>query len=299
MSSSSSLVVIEPVVAKVKVKSSPGGSRGIGDILPELPPLPREEDLFTPTTTERQLTIRKVDLRVSVNMLMCKMSKEEEKCRVEVDKMSVELELSKDKVYLICNVLEGLRLMKMKGRNVYEWQGRAMLIPTMMMLRKMAEKEDVMGQLMMVRKLVEKGGANVKRAAEAGDSSKETEKLNVVMTTQKVLMMFLASQDSHIISLEEMLILTRGSDLSKLKKRMAKKRIDDICKILAGIGLLEVQAQDDENSFKYVGPEVPKIAIVDSNEKVEGQVIEDITGEMLEEVTAVQNILEDGMEVVD
>ena len=298
MSSSSSLVVIEPVVAKVKVKSSPGGSRGIGDILPELPPLPREEDLFTPPT-ERELNNSKVDLRVSVNMLMCKMSKEEEKSRVEVDKMSVELELSKDKVYLICNVLEGLRLMKMKGRNVYEWQGRAMLIPTMMMLRKMAEKEDVMGQLMMARKLVEKGGANVKRAAEAGDSSKETEKLNVVMTTQKVLMMFLASQESQIISLEEMLILTRGSDLSKLKKRMAKKRIDDICKILAGIGLLEVEAQYDENSFKYVGPEVPKIAIVDSNEKVEGQVIEDITGEMLEEVTAVQNILEDGMEVVD
>ena len=153
-----------------------------------------------------------------------------------------------------------------------------------------------MGQLMMARKLVDKSGANVKRAAEAVSSIKETEKLNVVMTTQKV---FLASQDSHIITLEEMLILTRGSDLSKLKKRMAKKRIDDICKILAGIGLLEVEAQDDENSFKYVGPEVPKIAIVDSNEKVEGQVIEDITGEMLEEVTAVQNILEDGMEVVD
>jgi len=298
MSSSSSLVVIEPVVAKVKVKSSPGGSRGIGDILPELPPLPREEDLFT-APTERELNNSKVDLRVSVNMLMCKMSKEEEKSRVEVDKMSVELELSKDKVYIICNVLEGLRLMKMKGRNVYEWQGRAMLIPTMMMLRKMAEKEDVMGQLMMARKLVDKSGANVKRAAEAVGSSKETEKLNVVMTTQKVLMMFLASQDSHIISLEEMLILTRGSDLSKLKRRMAKKRIDDICKILAGIGLLEVEAQYDENSFKYVGPEVPKIAIVDSNEKVEGQVIEDITGEMLEEVTAVQNILEDGMEVVD
>ena len=156
-----------------------------------------------------------------------------------------------------------------------------------------------MGQLMMARKLVEKGGANVKRAAEAGDSSKETEKLNVVMTTQKVLMMFLASQESQIISLEEMLILIHGSDLTKLKRRMSKKRIDDICKILAGIGLLEVEAQDDENSFKYVGPEVPKIAIVDSNEKVEGQVIEDITGEMLEEVTAVQNILEDGMEVVD
>jgi len=48
MSSSTSLVVIQPVVAKVKVKSSPGGSRGMGDILPELPPLPREEELFTP-----------------------------------------------------------------------------------------------------------------------------------------------------------------------------------------------------------------------------------------------------------
>ena len=211
---------------------------------------------------------------------------------VEVDKMSMDLDISKDKLYTICNVLEGLRLMKMKGRNVYEWQGSEMLIPTMMMLKKMAEKEDMMGQLIMARKLVARSTMNDKQDAE---------KLNVVMTTQKVMMMFLVDQESTIISLDEMSIVIHGGDLTKLKRRLSIKRLNDICKILTGVGLLEleIESQDDENLYKYMGPEVPKIAIVESNEKVEGKMIEDVTGEMMEEITAVDNILKDGMEVVD
>jgi len=293
MSSSTSLVIIEPVVAKVKTKSSPGGSRGMGDILPKLPPLPREEDLFTPPREREKM--KKVDLRVMVNMLRSKISKEG-KLMVEVDKMSMDLDISKDKMYIICNVLEGLRLMKMKGRNVYEWQGNEMLIPTLMMLKKMAEKENTMGQLLMARKFIAKSTVNNNIASNT--TCKEVEKLNVVMTTQKVMMMFLVAQETNVISLEEMSVVIQGSDLTKLKRKISIKRFDDICRILAGVELLEVE-EDDENLYKYIGPEVPKIAIVDSNEKVEGKMIEDVTGEMMEEITAVENILEDGMEVVD
>jgi len=266
----------------------------MGDILPELPPLPREEELFTPPREREKM--KKVDLRVMVDMLRSKISKEG-KLMVEVDKMSMELDISKDKMYIICNVLEGLRLMKMKGRNVYEWQGNEMLIPTLMMLKKMAEKENTMGQLLKARKFVAKGTVNDNLASNT--TCKEVEKLNVVMTTQKVMMMFLVAKETNVISLDEMSVVIHGSDLTKLKRKMSIKRFDDICKILAGVGLLEVEEQDDENLYIYIGPEVPKIAIVDSNEKVEGKIIEDVTGEMMEEITAVENILEDGMEVVD
>jgi len=266
----------------------------MGDILPKLPPLPREEDLFTPPREREKM--KKVDLRVMVNMLRSKISKEG-KLMVEVDKMSMDLDISKDKMYIICNVLEGLRLMKMKGRNVYEWQGNEMLIPTLMMLKKMAEKENTMGQLLMARKFIAKSTVNNNIASNT--TCKEVEKLNVVMTTQKVMMMFLVAQETNVISLEEMSVVIQGSDLTKLKRKMSIKRFDDICKILAGVELLEAEEQDDENLYKYIGPEVPKIAIVDSNEKVEGKMIEDVTGEMMEEITAVENILEDGMEVVD
>jgi len=295
MSSSTSLVVIEPVVAKVKVKSSPGGSRGMGDILPELPPLPREEELFTPPR-EREVT-RKVDMRVTVKMLMMMMSREG-KSRVEVDKMSMLLDISKDKMYLICNVLEGLRLMLMKGRNVYEWQGKALLIPTMMMLKKMAEKEDIMGQLVMASKLVANSGEYDQQHPAACSRIKEPEKLNVVMTTQKVMMMFLVTEEPNILPLDEMSIIIHGTDLTKLKRAMSIRRLNDICKILAGVGLVEVELQDDENSYKYIGPEVPKLAIVNSNEDLEEKMVDEIPDEMLEEITAVENILEDEKEVV-
>jgi len=295
MSSSTSLVVIEPVVAKVKVKSSPGGSRGMGDILPELPPLPREEELFTPPR-EREVT-RKVDMRVTVKMLMMMMSREG-KSRVEVDKMSMLLDISKDKMYLICNVLEGLRLMLMKGRNVYEWQGKALLIPTMMMLKKMAEKEDIMGQLVMASKLVANSGEYDQQPPAACSRIKEPEKLNVVMTTQKVMMMFLVTEEPNILPLDEMSIIIHGTDLTKLKRAMSIRRLNDICKILAGVGLVEVELQDDENSYKYIGPEVPKLAIVNSNEDLEEKMVDEIPDEMLEEITAVENILEDEKEVV-
>jgi len=263
----------------------------MGDILPELPPLPREEELFTPPR-EREMA-RKVDLKVTVKMLISR----EGESRVEVDKLSLELDISKDKIYLICNVLEGLRMVKMNRRNVYDWQGKSMLMPTMMMLKRMAEKEDMIGQLFMACKLVANSGVNEQQHT-ASSRIKETDKLNVVMTTQKVMMMFLVIQEPKIISLDEMSIVIHGTDLSKVKRAMSIKRLKDICNILSGVGLLEVELQEDENLYKYIGPEIPKLAIVDTNEDLEEKTAEEIPDEMLEEMTAVENILEDEKEAV-
>ena len=188
--------------------------------------------------------------------------------------------------------------MKMKGRNVYEWQGKALLIPTMMMLKKMAEKEDIMGQLVMASKLVANSDEYDQQPPAACSRIKEPEKLNVVMTAQKVMMMFLVTEEPNILPLDEMSIIIYGTDLTKLKRAMSIRRLNDICKILAGVGLVEVELQDDENSYKYIGPEVPKLAIVNSNEDLGEKMVDEIPDEMLEEITAVENILEDEKEVI-
>jgi len=276
----------------------------MADVLPELPPLPREEDLFTPPRGREAM--RKIDLRLSVNLLMSKMPKEGEAI-VEVSKMAEELEIAKDKMYLVCNVLEGLRLMKMKGRNVYKWQGRTMLLPSMMMLKKMAEKKDMIGQVLLARRLiVNKSTDENEKSAGSNDSSNEIEKCNVVMTSQKVIMMFLVvtELDTDTVSLEEVSVLIHGPSLTSIKRKVSMKRLLDICKVLTGVGILAVvPMKDDDNVgdyFRYIGPEVPKITIVDSNSEELGEnVIEEVTGEMMEEIKAVENILEDGREIFE
>jgi len=262
----SPLMVIEPVLPKVKKSSppGPGGSRGKGHILPELPPLPREEELFSPP---REMA-RKVDMKMLAYKLMAKMP--EGGMVVEVDKMAMVLELSKEKLYIICNVLEGLRLMIMRGRNVYEWQGRAKLIPTLVMLREMAAKEDMKGQLVLARKEVTQGYTE----GEKGDNAREKpDKLNVVMTSQKLMMMFLILQKSETLNLVEASFIIHGPGLTGAKRRVSLKRLEDICKILSAVELLEEvtvkNGGDQSMAFKYDGPVFPQKAPIDTVEDEE------------------------------
>ena len=145
-------LVIEPVLVKARKDLSGGSKRGKGDIVPELPPLPLESDLFTPPVGERN--VRKADLKVLAEAVM-PMKPMEGKYVVEVDKMARVLETRKDKVFAICNVMEGLRLMERQRMNVYMWQGRTALISTLIMLKQMAEKEDMMGQVSSVRNFLD------------------------------------------------------------------------------------------------------------------------------------------------
>ena len=68
MASSSTVVVIEPVLMKGKKDLSGVRKRGKGDIVPEFPPLPLESDLFTPPVGERN--VRKADLKVLAEAVM-------------------------------------------------------------------------------------------------------------------------------------------------------------------------------------------------------------------------------------
>ena len=92
--------------------------------------------------------MRKADLKVLAEAVLSMMPMEGQLV-VEVDKMARVLEARKDEVFAVCNVMEGLRLMLRQSMTVYVWQGRKALMSTLMMLKQMAEKEDMMGQLSM------------------------------------------------------------------------------------------------------------------------------------------------------
>ena len=214
---------------------------------------------------------------------MNKMAKQGE-CVVEVDQMALLLEIRKDKMYDICNALEGLRLMYRKGRNVYKWQGWRMMLPTLMMLKKMAEKEDMLGQLSLARRLITED--KMEEIIIVTTARKEPElKYNVVMMTQKLLMIFLVLQHPRILSLAEASVIIHGQVLTEAKRKANLQRLDGISKILEGVGLLvKVIMEDDYKnniSYQYRGPEV---TIMNTQDDVE----------MVEEVAAVRNLLDDG-----
>ena len=194
------------------------------------------------------------------------------------------LEIRKDKMYDICNALEGLRLMYRKGRNVYKWQGWRMMLPTLMMLKKMAEKEDMLGQLSLARRLITED--KMEEIIIVTTARKEPElKYNVVMMTQKLLMIFLVLQHPRILSLAEASVIIHGQVLTEAKRKANLQRLDGISKILEGVGLVvKVMKEDDDKnniSYQYRGPEV---TIMNTQDDVE----------MVEEVAAVRNLLDDG-----
>ena len=246
-STSSTVMVIEPVVDTRQ-------KMGKRNILSELPPLPLEEDLFTQHHSRKES--RRVDMQVHVFM---DMMPREEKYLVEVDKMSRVLDITKDKMREILNVLEGLRLVEREVITVYRWQGRMVLLPALMMLKQMAEKEDMMGQLSLARGLLTQSSEGKNQKGKAWKIPEA--KYNLVMMTQKVMMMFLTLPSPRILSLAEASIIIHGSFLTDVKRKASIQRLNSISKVMVGVGLLAIMNQEEyikDMSYQYVGPEVPQ-----------------------------------------
>jgi len=287
--SSNTVVVIEPVLRKAKKDLSGGKVRGKGDFLPELPPLPLESDLFTPPVDK--MNVRKADLKVLAEAVMSMMPVEE-KFMVEVDKMARVLETTKDKVYAVCNVMEGLRLMERQSMNVYMWQGRTALMSTLMLLKQMAEKEDMMSQLSMVKNFLNQDNmGELQEVTKANESSGY--KYNLVMMSQKLMMMFLTLPKASPLLLLEASIIIHGPVLADIKRKASIHRLGDIAKILESVGLVaEVVKKKGERkkniSYLYVGQEVPQLlSLINTQSK-------DV--EMVEDQVAVRDIVEDDKE---
>ena len=168
--------------------------------------------------------VSKTDLKVLAEAVMSMMPMEG-KFVVEVDKMARVLETKKDKVFAICNVREGLRLMERQSMNMYMWQGRTVLMSTLMMLKQMGEKEDMMGQLSLVRNFI---NLNIIGELQRVIQAKES---------QKLMMMFLTLPQSMSLLLEASIIID-GPVLMNAKRKYSMQRLEDIAKIIASVGLV-------------------------------------------------------------
>eukprot|EP00092_Neocalanus_flemingeri_P098968 GFUD01126237.1.p1 GENE.GFUD01126237.1~~GFUD01126237.1.p1 ORF type:complete len:350 (+),score=139.28 GFUD01126237.1:68-1051(+) len=250
----------------------------------ELPPLPLEMELFTPLVDRGNR--REKSIKLLGEKLLAMMPKEGT-LEVEVDKMARKLKTGIQRVYNICNVLEGLSLMKRQGRNVWKWQGREGLLPTMMLLKQMSEQQDMKGQVDMARKVL------AKELPEDSISNKAIKKYNLVMMTQKMMMMFLVLPQPRTLPLTVASIIIHGPGLS----RASLQRLGDIGMILQSVGLLakvRVKKEGDIKgtiAYQYVGLNIPTMPILN---------IESKDAEMEEELSAVSNIIvEDGREMVE
>eukprot|EP00092_Neocalanus_flemingeri_P098966 GFUD01126235.1.p1 GENE.GFUD01126235.1~~GFUD01126235.1.p1 ORF type:complete len:344 (+),score=136.67 GFUD01126235.1:68-1033(+) len=254
----------------------------------ELPPLPLEMELFTPLVDRGNR--REKSIKLLGEKLLAMMPKEGT-LEVEVDKMARKLKTGIQRVYNICNVLEGLSLMKRQGRNVWKWQGREGLLPTMMLLKQMSEQQDMKGQVDMARKVL------AKELPEDSINNKSNTKLNLVMMTEKMMMMFLILPQPRTLPLTVASIIIHGPGLSSYKLRASLQRLGDISMILQSVGLLAKVREKKEGDIKgtiayqYVGLKIPTMPILDVEPK-------DV--EMEEELAAVSNIIvENGRQMVE
>eukprot|EP00092_Neocalanus_flemingeri_P027672 GFUD01030037.1.p1 GENE.GFUD01030037.1~~GFUD01030037.1.p1 ORF type:complete len:350 (-),score=122.62 GFUD01030037.1:1-1050(-) len=287
--STSTLVIIERVEDYGKAKNATlPRKRGRGNIVAELPPLPMESELFTPPVDKGDR--REKSIKVLGEKLLAMMPNEGT-LEVEVDKMARELKADIKRVYNICNVLEGLRLMERQGRNVWKWQGREGLPTTLLLLKQMSEQQNMKGQMDMARKVL------AKKLIVNFIGNKADAKHNLVMMTQKLMMMFLILPQTRTLSLSIASIIIHGPGLSGNKMRTSLQRLGDISRVLQSMGLLaEVRVKKEGGSkgtisYQYVGLEVPTVFVMN----VWSQDVE-----MEEEIAAVSSIIvEDGREMVE
>ena len=91
-------------------------------------------------------------------------------------------------------------------RNVYEWQGWEILVPSLVLFRKKADKKDLMGYLAKSCKIQSTG-----------------------MMTEKLLMMFLNLPRQKVLSLSEASSVIHGADISSDWRKYFLQKLADIC----------------------------------------------------------------------
>ena len=125
---------------------------------------------------------------------------------MRVDETAMKLQASIKMVCFMCNVLEAMKLMERQDRNVYEWQGWEMLVPSLVLFRKKADKKDLMGYLAKSCKIQSTG-----------------------MMTEKLLMMFLNLPRQKVLSLSEASSVIHGADISSDWRKYFLQKLADIC----------------------------------------------------------------------
>jgi hypothetical protein len=186
---------------------------------------------------------------------------------VKIKETAYIMKTSIKRVYTICNVLEGIRLMVRTNMNMYEWQGRKVLMPTLMLLRQMAEKQNIKEKLDMSN--TEELGIGVKNIFNSLPDNKKH--LNICMMTQNLLMMFLVLPQPKVLSLSVASSVIHGAGEAANRKRGSLQKLLNISKILQGLGIVrnvKVTMASDEVVFayQYVGQEVELVTLMEVKE---------------------------------
>ena len=119
-------------------------------------------------------------------------------------------------------------------------------------------------------------------------------KYNLVMMSQKLMMMFLILPQSSRILLLEASIIIHGAVLTDIKRKSSLKRLGDISKIFVSVGLVAevvMKKKGDSKkdiSYQYVGQKVPQLVPVFNTQ------CKDV--EMVEDIAAVRDIVEDDID---
>jgi len=236
----------------------------------QLPPLPLESELFTPPVERGRRAERSISVLATAFLsMMPSMEKKEIMIRETANMMNTSIK----RVYTICNVLEGLRLMERKGQNFYEWKGREELYPTLMLLLQMAQKDNVAEK---IDQFSTSKDCRTEQSVTVADSKVIPEQiptLNICMLTQKLMMLFLVLSEPKVITLPVATAVIHGVRVTDKQRTCNLQKLWDVSKILEEVGLIRKvkMRKGSERSviaYQYVGEVVEEIVVENANVSV-------------------------------
>eukprot|EP00092_Neocalanus_flemingeri_P032008 GFUD01034789.1.p1 GENE.GFUD01034789.1~~GFUD01034789.1.p1 ORF type:complete len:246 (-),score=88.92 GFUD01034789.1:38-775(-) len=227
--------------------SNPRVNQQIPRCVVPLPPLPQEMELFT---SPSDLGNRKEKCFQLVGERLLATLPRDTKVTVKLDMMATNLQTDIKRLYTVVNVLEAIRMMERLGMNTYQWQGWDNMMPSLVWLRQMADKQDMVGLLEIAKKQAELAEIDEKDNTEELDEMK----LNCVMMTQKLLMLFLILPEPRIISLSVASCVIFGPLLTKGRRSSCLQKLMDISQVLQSVGLVKrvMVGSKKTLAFQYV-----------------------------------------------
>lgn len=207
-------------------------------VLPALPPLPSEAELFEASTPRRWLA------DIARELFNCL----EELAVGEVPDLphlAARLKVSLKKVFLCCNVLEGLGMVERGGASRFVWRGREAMASRLAELHQAATREGLLAML--------QAGPALREVGEGQGQEKPT----MGWLTRRLLMALLVAPGPRGLAMVARTIQGGGR----------ASRLEEVARVLEGLGLVQevpTTGTTSELTFQYTGP------VVEAKKEVEG-----------------------------
>ena len=218
-----------------------------------LPPLPSEEDFFTPSMKSGIRSLKSISLLTEE--FISKMPKHQECPNFHIRQLANELKVDIKRIYTILNVLEAVMVVQRKGKDVYQWNGTQNLTVPLIKLAQLAHRDN-MSQLMFMEAI------NGQVCSDTSDGKKEKCQMSISTLTQKLLMIFLVLPQPKMLALSVAVSILYGNGTAAKSKQGCSQKLGDICKVLQVIGLIQkVEISNLDTSipikaFKYIGVDI-------------------------------------------